>query len=354
MNRRQFIATSLATTATLSLGNEAFADKSKVLKLPRWRGFNLLAKFNPNKPEAFAERDFEWISEWGFDFVRLPMSYHCWAKPDINEWTNLDETQLRDVDQAVAWGKVYKVHVNLNMHRIPGYCVNPPEEPLNLWKNETALNAAITHWQHFARRYKGISNKRLSFDLINEPPDIPVEDYERVIRVLVAAIREVDEERLIIADGLRWGTTPVPSLADLNIGQSTRGYNPMQVSHYRASWVKGSDSFPTPEWPMQIGQQTWNKDLLKERYIKPWQELQARGVGVHVGEWGAFQNTPHEVALRWMEDNLQLWQEAGWGWALWNFHGSFGILNSGRKDVTYENFKGEKLDRKMLELLRKY
>ena len=55
-----------------------------------------------------------------------------------------------------------------------------------------------------------------------------------------------------------------------------------------------------------------------------------------------------------MEDCLSLWKEAGWGWSLWNFRGDFGILNSGRTDVQYENFKGEKLDRQMLELLRKY
>jgi endoglucanase len=86
--------------------------------------------------------------------------------------------------------------------------------------------------------------------------------------------------------------------------------------------------------------------------IEPWKKLEQRGVGVHVGEWGAFQHTPHAVALAWMKDQLALWKEAGWGWALWNFRGSFGILDSERADVSYEAFRGHKLDRKMLELLR--
>jgi len=55
-----------------------------------------------------------------------------------------------------------------------------------------------------------------------------------------------------------------------------------------------------------------------------------------------------------MEDCLKNWQEAGWGWALWNFRGSFGILDSGRKDVKYEAWEGHQLDRKMLELLQRY
>jgi endoglucanase len=55
-----------------------------------------------------------------------------------------------------------------------------------------------------------------------------------------------------------------------------------------------------------------------------------------------------------MEDLLSLWEEVNWGNALWNLKGSFGVLNSGRSDVKYENYKGHKLDRKMLELLKKY
>jgi endoglucanase len=71
-----------------------------------------------------------------------------------------------------------------------------------------------------------------------------------------------------------------------------------------------------------------------------------------VGEWGAFNRTPHDVVLDWARDYLELWKEAGWGWALWNFRGSFGILDSGRSDVAYDDFHGRKLDRKFLDLLR--
>jgi endoglucanase len=39
---------------------------------------------------------------------------------------------------------------------------------------------------------------------------------------------------------------------------------------------------------------------------------------------------------------------------MWNLKGTFGVLNSEREDVVYENYKGLKLDRKMLELLKEY
>ena len=71
-----------------------------------------------------------------------------------------------------------------------------------------------------------------------------------------------------------------------------------------------------------------------------------------VGEFGCHNRTPHEVVLPWMRDCLAAWREAGWGWALWNLRGSFGILDSDRADVAYERWRGHKLDRAMLRILQ--
>lgn len=39
---------------------------------------------------------------------------------------------------------------------------------------------------------------------------------------------------------------------------------------------------------------------------------------------------------------------------MWNFRGGFGVPDSGRKDVKYEDYKGHKPDREMLELLKEF
>ncbi|MBU6401074.1 MAG: cellulase family glycosylhydrolase [Verrucomicrobia bacterium] len=357
MNRRQFLKTAAAAGATAALdlrpvgAAEIPLSPASARRLPRWRGFNLTEKFNGDRPQPFREADFEWMAGWGFNFARLPMSYRCWA--DVNDWLKLRESALREVDQAVEFGRQYGIHVNLNLHRAPGYCVNPPKEPLDLWSDAKALDACAFHWAHLARRYRGLPNTRVSFDLLNEPGDLPEATYARVVRRLVEAIRGEDPERLVIADGLRWGTRPVPSLAGLGIAQSTRGYDPTRISHYRASWMRGSDTWPEPTWPLTIkSNDVWDKARLRKERIEPWQALERLGVGVHVGEWGAFRFTPHTVVLAWMRDYLALWREAGWGWSLWNLRGGFGMLDSERADVSYEDFHGHKLDRGMLELLR--
>jgi len=333
--------------------------------LLRWRGFNLLEKFsaaapsktapNSNRSVPFREDDFRWIADWGFDFVRLPMSYHCWSAPD--RWLEMDEAVLGHVDQAITFGQHYGVHVCLNLHRAPGYCVNPPPEPRNLWRDEDAVAAFCHQWQSFARRYRGIANRHLSFDLVNEPP-APAEergltraDHERVIRAAIGAIREADPERLILIDGLSWGNEPVPEVADLGIAQSCRGYLPMGLSHYQAPWV-GGERFPKPAWPEGHPQaERWDRRRLEQHY-QPWVALFEQGVGVHCGECGCFKHTPHAVFLAWFRDMLEILTARGIGYALWNFRGSFGILDSGRQDVRYEDWHGHLLDRKLLALLR--
>jgi endoglucanase len=352
LDRRSFLQLGTAALGGLVLPTHtADTAVSSSPKLPRWRGFNLTDKFTRGRNAPFRESDFEWIATWGFDFVRLPMSYTCWSSPQ--RWRESDEAVLREIDQAVEYGRQHEVHVNLNLHRAPGYCVNPPKEPFNLWTDPEALEAACYHWAQFARRYQGVPSTRLSFDLLNEPANTDEANYARVVTAMVEAIWGVDPDRLIIADGLRWGRDPVHSLARLGVGQSTRGYDPMRISHHRASWIGGSDQWPEPSWPLE-GSETQDREWLRRTCIDPWKKLAAQGVGVHVGECGCYNQTPHPVALAWMKDFLELWEEAGWGWALWNFRGSFGIIDSGRQDVAYESFNGHRLDRQLLELLRRH
>jgi endoglucanase len=116
--------------------------------------------------------------------------------------------------------------------------------------------------------------------------------------------------------------------------------------------MKGADHWPEPTWPIDQDGVHWNKETLQSRQIAPWQRLQTEGVGVMVGEFGAYNKTPHRVVLDWMRDYVDLWTAAGWGWAMWNFTGSMGIIDSERADVKYEKWHGHKLDREMLTLVQ--
>jgi aryl-phospho-beta-D-glucosidase BglC (GH1 family) len=495
--------TALASSLLGAAPKDAAWPDATAAKLPRWRGFNLTEKFTLGRGnQRFKEQDFRLISQWGFDFVRLPMDYRLWIVD--KDWHRLNEDVLKEIDEAVELGKRYHIHVSINFHRAPGYCVNGRRdpEPFNLWQDEEAQEAFVYHWRAFAKRYKGIPSARLSFNLVNEPGHVTVADYLKAIAPAVRAIKEEDPDRLIISDTI-FGVDDKElgdGLKTLGVAFSPHQYWPSQITHYKASWVDRHGTFPPPVWPTpdasgrlyaptkpgvphgallvhgpfaqaaklrlhlyqvsgsatvvvkadgkpvwtkafvcgdgegewtkvvhakqwDIYQNIFDKDYtadipastreiqvemtsgdwlilselgltvggdkevvqklnsqwgslpakldfvpgkaftcdrehgsgeLWEQRIGVWDSIRRSGVGTMVGEFGVFNKTPHDVALAWLEDNLKLFKKAQLGWALWNFRGGFGILDSGRSDVAYEDIEGHQLDRKMLEMLQRY
>jgi len=476
-----------------------------------WRGFNLLGKFSVEwNNEGYREEDFQLISEFGFNFVRLPVDYRTYTAS--SDWLKFSESQLQQIDRAVAWGEKYGIHVCLNLHRAPGYCVNPPGQPLpppqdaSLWTDAAAREAFRAHWAMFAGRYRDVPASALSFNLVNEPANVDGAAYARAVEGAIQAIRDITPGRIIVSDEVNFGSAAVEEILKYDVVMSPHFYQPMQITHYKAEWVSGADAYPEPVWPMMpVGsylygsyKQPWNTALelsgdfadgtsvtlhvhqvstradlrasldgetvysksfipgpgegewsevihypewncyqniydrdytfnlerdgsklalrvfegdwltfssltltlpvesggteikilpaisdwgvpqasyrLDEEgqltmlkapagfedhfkmngFLKQWVDLKWRGVPVFVGEWGVYNKTPHHVTLEYMANRLMAMQSAGLGWALWNFRGSFGILDSGREDVDYEPFRGHQLDRQMLELLQSY
>jgi aryl-phospho-beta-D-glucosidase BglC (GH1 family) len=382
ISRRIFLKNTAITAAGVAIaGNKALSSEPQKIKnkLPKWKGFNLLDIFSPNPPRnnngsKTTEEDLKWMADWGFDFVRIPMAYPRYLVFDRTKDITKDEVYkfdnkvLEEIDNIIYMANKYKLHVSLNLHRGPGFCINAGfNEPFNLWKDKDAQDAFNFHWEMWAKRYKNISTDKLSFDLLNEPTyrenmndqfskssPLPGELYKKVVKGASDAIRSVNPDRLIVADGNGGGSLVTPELIDLNVAQSCRGYYPHYVSHYQASWVwKDPSQAPKPVWPGVIDGKKFGRETLEEFY-KPWIELLDKGVGVHCGECGCYSKTPHEVFLAWFSDVIDILTSHGIGYALWNFRGAFGMLDSERADVKYTDWYGHKLDGKLLELIKKH
>ncbi|MDR0400500.1 MAG: cellulase family glycosylhydrolase [Treponema sp.] len=332
--------------------------------IPRWRGFNLLGVYVKGRsPGHYNEEDFQMMADWGFDFVRLPLSYRFWTEE--GDPFSIQEEGLAPIDEAVRWGERYGIHVNIAFHRGPGYCIHDRpdgasgfQEPFDLWKDDDALECFVRHWVLFAKRYRGEGAGRLSFNMLNESSRASVEDHGRVMRAAVRAVHEISPDRLCVVDGLSGGNFPLADLGDLareGCAQSCRGYIPAGVSHYRAPWVDRESQFPYPVWPGGLaGDEVWTRERLDAHY-DAWAGLgEAFEMGIHCGEGGSNHNCPHDVALRWLEDLLSILKSHNIGYAQWEFSGDFGVLDSNRADVVYEEYRGRRLDKKMLDLLRAY
>lgn len=321
-------------------------------------GFNFQWMFSWQPGSQPKEPDFkalDFLAENGFNFVRIPTDYRFWTRED--DYFHPDESTFTFIDRYLQACRERGLHLSLNQHRAPGYCINANHlEKYNLWTDEIAQDAFIFLWRTFAQRYQGISTDDLSFDLVNEPPTpgqygMTRENHADVIRRTAAAIRGVDPQRPIVIDGLSGGNIAMPELAGLGAIHSGRGYMPMALSHYKASWWDGSADLPEPIYPgLNWGWTVWDKETLREFY-QPWREVESLGAKIHIGECGCFNQTPNDVAMRWFSDLFGLYKEFGWGFALWEFSGAFGIIGHNRPGVVYENYQGYPVDRALLELI---
>ncbi|NMC38396.1 MAG: cellulase family glycosylhydrolase, partial [Bacteroidales bacterium] len=209
------------------------------------KGFNLLGKFDAGwSNTGFQEDEFEIIKDLGFNFARLPLDYRTYTQTE-----NLDvfiEEECSEIDDAVEWGRKHGIHVCINLHRAPGYCVNnavlPANQDLDLWTNPAAQEVFVNHWEFFAERYRDIPYNELSFNLINEPGDIDEGTYFSVMKKAIDKIQRINPDRIIFVDGLKHGRQLVPSFKGIkNIIQAIHVYDPVTLTHYKAGWVPGAD-----------------------------------------------------------------------------------------------------------------
>ena len=321
---------------------------------PRY-GFNFLWGFTHSAETPAMQppdlRELDLLKEMGLDFVRVPLDYRFWI--DDFDYTHPSEPPLTILDRYLEACRQRGLHMCLNLHRAPGFCINWIEQERDrLWRDGVAQEGFVFQWEMLARRYRGVPSEHLSFDLLNEPNGPPENRiaHETIMRRTVAAIRQIDPEREIVLDGWGGGNLAIPELADLGVTHSGRGYQPAAVSHYLASWWPPGMDLPMPVYPGTVYDgKTWNRETLREFY-QPWREVEAKGVKVHIGEFGCYNKTPNDVALRWFADLLGLFREFRWGYSLWNFNGDFGIINHGRPGAIYENWHGYQVDRALLDL----
>src|SRR5205814_7800397 len=116
-----------------------------------------------------------WMRDYRFDFVIIPNAYHYYL--DIDQSRNitpkktykLDERAIEKIDRLISLAHQYGMHVSLNLHRAPGYCVNAGfHEPFNLWRDQAGQDAFNFYWAMSAKRYKNTSSKKISVKLVKE------------------------------------------------------------------------------------------------------------------------------------------------------------------------------------------
>lgn len=185
--------------------------------------------------------------------------------------------------------------------------------------------------------WRGTYLKTLDFSLAKAAKSLEVQvvdgDWAMPRRLL---IRDAEEHELALSFG-----------GDMRVKRNVRW------ARRFANWEEGAICIGDAAAPGKYSDA--GMDAIAKGFIELWREPVQRGIWCLMGEFGCANHVAHADALRFLESDLEICRAIGLGWCDWGFIGSrFGILNSYRSDVDYEDWEGAKLDRKMLELLQRY
>ncbi|NCB63888.1 MAG: hypothetical protein EOM52_09825, partial [Clostridia bacterium] len=184
-----------ATESTITAAQiESAADILPVTskKLPAWKGAGIGTKGwagttgGGNGVQEFYEADFKFMADNGINFTRVSLGFTTLGAPDYpkgDAFVNLRE--LEDLDQLIAWGLKYGVHVQITMCSPPKR-YEPGREWTwdNIWAEvgvdgkdaytDTEWSDVAACWKMLALRYHDISKDYLDFELGSEwhPQDL--------------------------------------------------------------------------------------------------------------------------------------------------------------------------------------
>lgn len=177
--------------------------------------------------------DVDSLHAWGFNSIRLPMHYNLYTLPVEEEAVKGKNTWLEEgfkiTDSLVEWCRVNNMYLILDMHATPGgqgHDVNisdrDPSKP-SLWESEANQQKLVALWKKIAERYKD-EPVIGAYDIINEPNwtfeeanlekegvakngvlDTKNEPLKELMVRITKAIREVDQNHIVIIEGNGWG-----------------------------------------------------------------------------------------------------------------------------------------------------
>jgi len=171
-------------------------------------------KFWSTYREKYITReDIDFIKSLGFNSVRVPFDYRLFVvKEDPVAW---DSTGFTLLDSLISWCSDAKLWVILDMHCAPGGQTGDNIDDSYgypfLLESEQSQQLTTMLWQKIAHRYKDEATV-IGYDLLNEPiaPYFDIDklnpSLEPLYKRITVAIREVDQNHLIILGGAQWDT----------------------------------------------------------------------------------------------------------------------------------------------------
>ena len=181
------------------------------------------------------ERFFDAAAASGIEHIRLPISWthHAdTAPPYTIDPAFMDRVEWC-VDQALARG----LKIIVNVHHYDALNADPIAESPR----------ALAIWQQIAARFADRSNRRVFFEVLNEPHGAFNDDatlWDAYLTDALAVIRASNPSRWVLAGPVRWNSIAALESfnppADPRLMLTVHHYEPFAFTHQGASWVDPS------------------------------------------------------------------------------------------------------------------
>lgn len=330
------------------LAKETTLPDASCEKLPdQWRGtliYNgrVIHQALDRMPDKhYYEYEIQAVKDAGFNFVGITFDFSRLQGPELQTGM-LNETRLKELDQVIAWCMERDIHVDLRCCGVGGLSYDAGDYWYQ-WNHDApntteyaAEFAAL--WKAVAQRYADIPNCYLSFNLNCEPEVNNEAQYAAFFGPAVAAIREADPDRCIIAD-IHCGGLTGKSMAEMGVALSYHAYDPREFCCLTMENQDDAEYLSTVTWPFTSSDgKTYDAEAVLDSQIPgsiSGNELAATaeeyGVGFMIGEWGIFGNGltrhryPDETIQSFLVDMTDTMAEKGYGWCYGNFHYPYSI-----------------------------
>src|SRR4051794_40166699 len=180
-------------------------------------------------------------------------------------------------------------------------------------------------WRGVATHFLELAAGPLAFELLNEPR-MSASDWNGLLPVVLAAVREVDPDRVVVVGGADAssvaGLRRLELPADDRLVATVHYYEPFRFTHQGAAWVAGADAWLGTTWGTAADRAAVSADLVE---AASW--AKARGVPLYVGEFGVVEAAERASRLRWTAwvrhelDRLRI------PWAYWDLATEFGVYD---------------------------
>jgi endoglucanase len=237
-----------------------------------------------------AKEDVDFIKAAGFNTVRVPLNWRLFATPDDSGTEQFEGPGWALLDRLVQWCRDAGLRVIVDLHAAPGGQTgvnhdDGPGFPLTFYVPRYR-KLTIALWQKLAAHYRD-ETAILGYDLLNEPispyndVDYLNPELEPLYRDIVAAIRSVDPNHVVLLGGGQW---------DTNFAMFDRPFDANAVYTYHKFW-------PNP-----------TRDAIQSYldFGNRWK------VPVLIGETGEYNNG-------WNEKFRRLNERFGIGWIFWPY-----------------------------------